>query len=109
MKTRRGFLRAGPLVRAIATSGTSAGGSAVAIDNFHIGGNREDTMTQQRRNPLGARRRQVIVNVTAAAATMSTATVADNTVTQVASLVTNQSRRALKAPRRAGSAGIAGR
>src|SRR5262245_45426329 len=53
-------------------------------------------------------RRQVIVKVTAAAATIRTATVAASTVMQVASPLTSQSRRALKAPRRAGRAGIAG-
>jgi hypothetical protein len=51
----------------------------------------------------------VMVNVTAAAATISTATAAASTVMQVASLVKSQSRRARWAPRRAGSVGIAGR
>jgi hypothetical protein len=50
-----------------------------------------------------------MVNVTAAAATISTATAAASTVMQVASLVKSQSRRARWAPRRAGSVGIAGR
>jgi hypothetical protein len=54
-------------------------------------------------------RRQVIVNATAAAATIRTATVAESTVMQVASLVTSHSRRALKAARRGGTTGIAGR
>src|SRR5262245_18948570 len=49
-----------------------------------------------------------MVKVTAAAATIRTATVAASTVMQVASPLTSQSRRALKAPRRAGRAGIGG-
>jgi hypothetical protein len=51
----------------------------------------------------------VIVNATAAAVTISTAIKAVSTVMHVASLVTSRSRRALKAGRRAGMVGIAGR
>ena len=51
----------------------------------------------------------MIVNATAAAATISTAVAAVSTVMHVASLVTNWSRRALKAGCRAGMVGIAGR
>jgi hypothetical protein len=50
-----------------------------------------------------------MVNATAAAATIRTAIAAVSTVTQVAILVTNQSRRALKGARRAGTVGNAGR
>jgi hypothetical protein len=51
----------------------------------------------------------VIVNATAAAATISTAIAAVSTVMHVANLVTSWSRRALKAGCRAGMAGIADR
>lgn len=53
--------------------------------------------------------RQVNVTATAAAATIKTAIAAERTVMQVASLATNQSRRALKACLRTGKAGSAGR
>jgi hypothetical protein len=54
-------------------------------------------------------RSQVIAKATAAAATNRTANAAVNTEIQVASLRKNQSRRALKAPCRGGTLGIAGR
>jgi hypothetical protein len=50
-----------------------------------------------------------MVNATATAAAMKTAIAAASTVMQVATLVTSPSRRALKAARRAGRVGIAGR
>jgi hypothetical protein len=54
-QTRRGSLRAGlRAVRTIATSGTSAVGSAVAIDKINIGGNRDDSMTNAGRLPEAA-------------------------------------------------------
>ena len=52
---------------------------------------------------------QVIAKATAAAATISTANTAVNTEIQVATLRKSQSRRALKAPCRGGTVGIAGR
>ena len=51
----------------------------------------------------------MIANATAAAATISTANTAVNTEIQVATRRRNQSRRALKAPWRGGTVGIAGR
>ena len=52
---------------------------------------------------------QVIANATAAAATISTAKAAVNTEILVATRRKNQSRRALKAPWRGGTVGIASR
>jgi hypothetical protein len=55
------------------------------------------------------RRSQVIANATAAAATITTANAAVSTEIQAATLRKTQSRRALKAPWRGGTVGIAGR
>ncbi len=116
MKTRRGFLRAGLYAtghRDVAAAGTSRPPAPAAIDRSRYGP--KVTMIGRRRARRGDRcagkdrTRQVIVKVTAAAATISTAIAAVSTVTQVATKVTNQSRRALNAARRTGRLGIAGR
>ena len=123
MKTRRGFLPAGP--SPLASSPLPVlprSGTAPQSTSRHISHDHESSMTASRpptamAGLLGTDRlrrsadvlRQENVNATAAAAAIRTATAAQRTVTQVASLANNQSRRGLKACRRAGKDGIAGR